>query len=145
MIDMPNRSTGDEQPAASDESSVQPDNNASGPPLLRLALQAQRMRKTVAALFPRDVFRDFAWDILLELFVAEQRGRAICVKDLILVSGETSTSALRRIDRLEGAGLLQRRHDSPDHRRVSVALTAKGDEAMTALLRSLIIPEKTSA
>jgi DNA-binding MarR family transcriptional regulator len=102
------------------------------------------MRKTVATLFPRDVFRDFAWDILLELFVAEQRGRAICIKDLILVSGETSTSALRRIVRLEDAGFLQRRHDTADHRRVSVALTAKGDVAMTALLRSLILPEKMS-
>ena len=144
MIDTPDRRAGDRESAVCDDSGTQPNIKASGPSLLRLALQAQQMRKTVATLFPRDVFRDFAWDILLELFVAEQRSRAICVKDLILVSGETSTSALRRIDRLEDAGLLQRRHDSSDHRRVSVALTAKGDNAMTALLRSLILPEKAS-
>lgn len=139
---MPDRSAGEEGLVERDEKGEQSTGKASGPSLLRLALQAQKMRATVAKLFPRDVFRDFAWDILLELFVSEQRGRAICVKDLILVSGETSTSALRRIDRLEDAGLLQRRHDSPDQRRVSVALTAKGDDAMTALLRSLILPEK---
>ncbi|WP_436827218.1 winged helix DNA-binding protein [Sphingomonas sp. DT-207] len=75
--------------------------------------------------------------MVLELFVAGQEKRAVCIKELILISGETSTSALRRIDRLETAELLRRAHDSGDHRRVVVTLTAKGEGAMSAMLQSL--------
>ncbi len=140
---MPSRNAGDgetshhDPKAAKSEETATPD--VTEPTLLELARQAQKMRATVVKLFPRNVFRDSAWDMMIELFTAGQQNRVMCIKDLILVSGETSTSALRRIDRLETAGLLQRRHDSPDHRRVSVDLTAKGEEAMTAMLRSLIL------
>lgn len=105
--------------------------------LLDLARQLQHMRAKAAKLFPRDVFRDSAWDMVIELFIAGQQNRAVCVKELIFVSGETSTSALRRIDRLEAAGLLHRSHDPDDHRRMAVKLTSKGDEAMCAMLYSL--------
>ena len=113
-----------------------------------LARQLQHMRAKAAKLFPRDVFRDSAWDMVLELFIAGQENRVLCVKELIFVSGETSTSALRRIDRLEAAGLLSRAHDPDDHRRMAVTLTSKGDEAMRAMLHSLFphdgssIPER---
>jgi DNA-binding MarR family transcriptional regulator len=105
--------------------------------LLDLARQLQRMRAKAAKLFPRDVFRDSAWDMVLELFIAGQQHRVVCVKELIFVSGETSTSALRRIDRLEAAELLHRSHDPDDHRRMAVTLTDKGDAAMRAMLHSL--------
>jgi DNA-binding MarR family transcriptional regulator len=108
-------------------------------PLVQLARQAQRMRAIVIRLFPRDVFRDSAWDMLLELFIAGQQNRVICTKELIFVSRETHASALRRIDRLEEAGMLLRHQDTSDHRRVIVSLTHKGEEAMSAMLRSLII------
>lgn len=107
--------------------------------LLDMARQTQAMRATVAAFFPRDIFRDSAWDMMLEMFVAGEEGRALCVKQVILVSGETSTSALRRIDRLEAAGLMARRVDPMDHRRVSLTLTVKGHDAMAAMLRSLFV------
>ena len=107
------------------------------PSLLDLARQTQLMRASTAQFFPRDVFRDSAWDMMLELFIADQQSRPICVKELILVSGESSTSALRRIDRLEGAGLIRRRTDPADHRRLAVTLTQRGTDAMTAMLRHL--------
>ncbi|MBB4616506.1 MarR family transcriptional regulator [Sphingomonas abaci] len=117
--------------------------------LLDMARQTQTMRATVAAFFPRDIFRDSAWDMMLETFVAGEEGRNLCVKQVILVSGETSTSALRRIDRLEAAGLMARRVDPADHRRVSVTLTVKGHDAMAAMLRSLFVtgdrPVRTGA
>ncbi|WP_230482127.1 winged helix DNA-binding protein [Sphingomonas sp. Leaf21] len=107
--------------------------------LVDLARQTQAMRANVAQFFPRDIFRDSAWDMMLELFIAEQEGRPICVKELILVSGESSTSALRRIDRLETAALLRRRTDPADHRRLAVTLTPRGTDAMTAMLRHLYL------
>lgn len=109
------------------------------PSLLDLARQTQLMRATTAQFFPRDVFRDSAWDMMLELFIADQQNRPICVKELILVSGESATSALRRIDRLEGAELLQRRTDPADHRRLAVTLTDRGIKAMTAMLQHLYL------
>ncbi|MDK8186558.1 MULTISPECIES: winged helix DNA-binding protein [Sphingomonas] len=111
----------------------------SGPSLLDLARQTQAMRARTAQFFPRDVFRDSAWDMMLELFIADQQRRPICVKELILVSGESATSALRRIDRLEGAELLQRSTDPADHRRLAVTLTERGNAAMTAMLRQLFL------
>ncbi|MEK9210743.1 MarR family transcriptional regulator [Sphingomonas sp. 2378] len=107
--------------------------------LVDLARQTQAMRANVAEFFPRDIFRDSAWDMMLELFIAEKESRPLCVKELILVSGESSTSALRRIDRLESAGLLRRRTDPADHRRLAVTLTQRGTDAMTAMLRHLYL------
>lgn len=104
-----------------------------------LARHMQFMRTKIIPLFPRDVLRDSALDMLLELFVAQFRNRDVCIKELIIVSGETSTSALRRIDRLEASGMLRRRPDPADHRRVAVALTEKGDDAMRAMLHHLFL------
>lgn len=111
------------------------------PSMLDLAKRMQRARIRMAKLFPRDVFRDSAWEMMLELFIAGQLKRVVCVKELILASGEKSTSALRRIDRLEAADMLRRCHDPVDHRRHVVMLTAKGDAAMHTMLLSLFDPE----
>lgn len=118
-------------------SSVPPRGADREPSLLDLARQTKVMRANTAQFFPRDIFRDSAWDMMLELFICEQQDRALCVKELILVSGESSTSALRRIDRLESAGLLRRTTDPADHRRLTVTLTQRGTDAMTAMLRHL--------
>jgi hypothetical protein len=112
------------------------------PSLLELARKTQVTRGKIAKLFPRNVFRDSAWDLMLELFVGAQEQRSVCVKQLVLVSGETSTSALRRIDSLEQAGLLRRCHDPKDQRRVSVILTPAGEEAMTAMLSHLFLGDE---
>ncbi|MFN3677332.1 MAG: MarR family transcriptional regulator [Sphingomonas pseudosanguinis] len=126
-------------PASTRSYSAQPAARDNKPTLLDLARQTQAMRANVAQFFPRDVFRDSAWDMMLELFIAEQQAKPLCVKELILVSGESSTSALRRIDRLEESNLLRRRTDPTDHRRLIVSLTQRGTDAMTAMLRHLYL------
>lgn len=55
----------------------------------------------------------------------------------VVISGESPTSALRRIDRLQTEGLIQRRLDRRDHRRLRVDLTEAGHTAMVLMLEHL--------
>lgn len=105
--------------------------------LLRMARHARDSRKRIEPLFPKNLFRDSAWDMLLELFIAMQQNERLCVKDLIQLSGDSSTSAIRRIDQLEGASFLRRQADGDDQRRVWVRLTEKGYQALAAMLHHL--------
>lgn len=105
--------------------------------LVARAQQVRDARAKCASFFPKEVFRDSAWDMMLELFIMQEQGRATCVKELTSVSGETATGTIRRIDRLEEVRLIRRRSDPRDHRRVLIDLTESGRDAMIALLRHL--------
>ena len=106
-------------------------------PLLALARQTQQARINCSQHFPKNVFRDSAWDIMLELFVVAEEGRTTCVKDVMAISGESATGTIRRIESLEEAGLVRRRYDPRDHRRMLVELSGKGQEAMISFLHHL--------
>lgn len=105
--------------------------------LLNQAIRLRETRARIATMFRRGLFDDSAWDMMLELFIARMQGHSLCVKELVLISGERSTSGLRRIDRLQAEGLLCRRVDQGDHRRVRVCLTDKGHTAMVLMLEQL--------
>ncbi|WP_380783937.1 MarR family transcriptional regulator [Sphingomonas sp. R86520] len=107
------------------------------PALLARARQARRLRATMSAFLPRDLLVDPAWDMMIDLFIAVATGERLHVKDLILMSGESVASAMRRIDRLQHATLLTRHPDPIDHRRVHIGITAKGQAAMAAMLDHL--------
>lgn len=103
--------------------------------LLNLARWHLRARVRRQRFFPRALFRESAWDMLLDLFVARHENRAVCVKQLIAISGETPTSAMRKIDRLGTLQLISRETDPADRRRQTVTLTPRGLAAMIAYLR----------
>lgn len=107
------------------------------PALLARARQARQLRSTMSAFLPRDLLVDPAWDMMIDLFIAVATDERLYVKDLILMSGESAASAMRRIDRLQQAALLARHQDQTDHRRVHVRLTARGQSAMAAMLEHL--------
>ena len=71
------------------------------------------------------------------LLIATETGETLFVKDLVALSGESHASALRRLDRLQASALIERHIDSDDHRRFRVRLTARGYQAMTAMLGHL--------
>lgn len=103
---------------------------------LRVA-QAQCLlsaRQYAAKLIPKEILHDSTFDMLLELFVKAERGQALCVKQLVLFSGESSTAALRRIDRLAKAEMIQRYPDPADRRRVLVRLTEHGRTILLPML-----------
>jgi DNA-binding MarR family transcriptional regulator len=83
--------------------------------------------------FDPNLFGEPAWDILLELYGAEFRGRAESVSSLCIASGVPSTTALRWIGTLEEKGLLSRKRDPHDARRIFVTLTDTAREAMQQL------------
>ena len=105
-----------------------------------LAEAAQRfidMRNECASILPKNMLRDIAWDLMLELFLAAEQGHRPFIKQLESIAGEPIANAMRRIDHLEESGLLSRRQDDHDHRRVHVSLTRKGYLAMANMLRHL--------
>ncbi|TCT07912.1 response regulator [Aquabacter spiritensis] len=87
------------------------------------------------AIFQAGLFSDPAWDMLLDLAMAEATNRPISVTSLCIASGAPTTTALRRIDDLKDAGLIDRVPDPLDRRRVIVRLTAEGRGRMEAFVQ----------
>ena len=95
---------------------------------VRAELRARTSRKLF---FKASLFSEPAWDILLELFEAEQRGVGIQISALGTRSNVKPTTALRWIAALEAEQLIERRPDRLDRRRWFIVLTDRGSRAMT--------------
>jgi len=102
--------------------------------LSRFVYDQRRMRKQY---FPDELFGEPAWDILLDLFIAAQAGEQRLVKQACLAAQVPSTTALRYIAALEGAGLIERANDSLDRRRTFIFLTRRGLEKMVKYFLSM--------
>ena len=72
---------------------------------------------------PRDIFADPAWDMMLDLLEAEVRQRRVTVSSLCIAAAVPSTTALRWLKTLVDRGLLIRRADPTDLRRVYIELS----------------------
>jgi len=115
------------------------------PALLDAARRWLRVRDQTAELLPKDLRRDAPWGMLLELFVNEEEGGIVFVKQLMITSGESAAAAMRLIDRMEIAALVTRTPDALDHRRVIVQLTAQGRALMLECLHLLFGEEEEAA
>jgi DNA-binding MarR family transcriptional regulator len=100
----------------------------------RWRLLRQRRNEVVGA----PLFRDPAWDILLELFAAHNAGRRVSVTSLCLASGVPPTTALRQVQLLEEHQLLTRRDDSADGRRCYIEPTPRAVSAIASMAGMLI-------
>lgn len=76
-----------------------------------------------------------AWTILMDLYV-NQDVRPVSVSSACIASGHPVTTALRWIRGLIDLGLVTRQDDGRDGRRVYLALTSKGEEAVLAHLEN---------
>jgi hypothetical protein len=94
---------------------------------VRSVIAARRRR---ARFFPSDMFADPAWDILLDLYLAEIEQRRTVVSSLCAAAYVPATTALRWITSLANRGMLTRRSDPLDRRRVFVELTPKASDCM---------------
>jgi DNA-binding MarR family transcriptional regulator len=83
----------------------------------------KRVRMRRNSVMETTIFRDPAWDMLLDLYSAEQEGKRLTVSQLCYGSGVAIATALRHIDRMVQANLLERRENVSDHRSTIVSLT----------------------
>lgn len=104
------------------------------PLLKRLAQEEYADRQRRIAFFDKDLFGEPAWDMLLDLFIANASERRLSITALCYGSGAPQTTALRWINVLEDRGLIERRSDKQDKRRSWVSLTVKGDLAFRKYL-----------
>jgi DNA-binding MarR family transcriptional regulator len=110
--------------------SVQGDNApAVSAEMLRKIIQARRLR---ARYFSEELFADPAWDMLLDLLQAEIAQLRVPVSSLCMAAAVPATTALRWLKTLVKQGLLVRRADPYDGRRVFVELAPSTSEAMRA-------------
>ena len=91
-----------------------------------------RMRRMREQFFPSEFFADPAWDMMLDLFAARLEKRLVSVSSLCIASAVPATTALRWIKSMTGEGILERRSDPLDGRRVHNSLS---DEAVSNLYR----------
>lgn len=88
------------------------------------------LRNDRRSLLPDIPGGDTAWDMLLDLALAQVTDRTVTVSALCAGTDASTATALRRIDALEHMGLIERVQDREDRRRIWVRMTRKGEAAM---------------
>jgi hypothetical protein len=80
-------------------------------------LYAERRRRDT--LFPDGLFGEPAWDLMLALFTAREKGQAMILCKAYRAAGVTDTTGRRLLDRMEEEGLITRRR-APRSRKMRV-------------------------
>jgi len=103
---------------------------------LRIArrLYTIRRQRDLAFGAAASIFRDPAWDMMLDLFAARIEGRQISVSSAAIAAQTPQTTALRCIDQMVERGLLVRVPDRVDRRRSLLELTPCALDAMWELV-----------
>jgi DNA-binding MarR family transcriptional regulator len=94
-----------------------------------------RMRRKRDQFFEKELFADPAWDILLELYLGELNQQRVTITSLCAASAVPPTTGLRWIATLEARGLINRRADPIDGRRVFMSLSPDGLQKMDDYFR----------
>lgn len=105
----------------------------------KLVYSARRRRDAAAGI--GGLFGEPAWDILLDVFIAQMTRRDIQVSSVCIEAGVPSTTILRWLARLEQEGLIYRASDNVDGRRRYVRLTPAGEDLMRRVLNSFELVE----
>lgn len=111
---------------------------------LRIAnwwLKARRLREDT---FASGLFADPAWDILLDLYTADERGECVQISSLALAARVPHSTAIRWAKIMTSKGLIDRHKDPRDARRIHVRLSASAralmEEYLARLCRSGHVP-----
>jgi hypothetical protein len=83
------------------------------------------------------LFADPAFDIVLDLFASEEEGRRATVGSVARVAKVPPTTGLRYVAALESEGIVERRDDPLDKRRVLLRLSPAAKEGMFRYLADI--------
>lgn len=104
-------------------------------PTVATARKFYQLRRRRAAYFDPMLFAEPAWDMLLDLYIAEREGRPVAVLSACIGASAPQTTALRWMRVLESQGLIRKEVDEKDARRIYVRLTEDAIARMRSLLR----------
>ncbi len=110
--------------------------------LAKHILRGRRLRERY---FDPELFRDPAWDILLNLFVSEAEGQRATMTSVAAASAVPDATAYRWILTLERTGLLERENHPSDGRVVHVRLSQDASDRLSKMLRHSLEQPGTSA
>lgn len=96
----------------------------------RLVHAICELRRSRQDFIPGKLIGDCAWDILLRLYAAHLDQHRLSISRLTRDTTIPATTLLRRLASLERTGLVERRDDPTDERRVYVELSDTGAGAM---------------
>lgn len=95
-------------------------------------LYAERRRRD--AQFPPALFGEPAWDLLLAMFTAREKGHAMILCRAYKAAGVSDTTGRRLLDRMEEEGLLTRRRAPRSRKMRIVELTDRAVELLVDYL-----------
>ena len=102
--------------------------------MVRALIRVRRLRDQF---FPKDLFADPAWDMLLDLMAARLEQSRVAVSSLCIAASVPATTALRWIRTLTEHGLFVRRHDPEDGRRIFIELSDGASDALIAYFHTI--------
>lgn len=106
--------------------------------LVAVARSIYRLRRIREEVFGPSLFSDPSWDILLDLYIAAEKGKKVSVSSACVASASPATTALRHLSALVKYGLVSRQNSDVDSRVVWVELTHSGHDKVTAVLSAWI-------
>jgi DNA-binding MarR family transcriptional regulator len=110
--------------------------SASAAAFARTLLRERRMRE---AEFPPELLGEPVWDILLDLFAAQEEGKCVSISSACIASGAPPTTGLRYIAAMERLKLLTREACPTDKRTTYLKLSCTARLKMAALLARMRI------
>lgn len=102
------------------------------------ALEHYSARRRRERFLPKDLFRDPAWDVLLDLYIAEAENRSVRITSACRVASHSTSTGLRWIANLEARHLVERTPDLTDGRASFIRLSDQGWQQMTRFLEDSV-------
>jgi DNA-binding MarR family transcriptional regulator len=102
--------------------------------LAQVAILMRNRAKRRARYISKEFISEPAWKMLLELFIQFAGGAEVSTKSLCIVSDVPDTTALRVIEKMESANLVERSQSLVDKRVTLVRLTRQGIVAVGSIL-----------
>ena len=106
--------------------------------VLRRIIRERRVRERF---FKKARFGEPAWDIILDLTLASFEGKTVAVSSLCIASGVPMSTAMRWINEMIEAGLIDRWIDPTDGRRNLMQVSPATRDAMLRYLAALNVSE----